>query len=219
RFLFPNLPVEMLRQRVAEGLAQAESTPVLARSARRRAVAVDMLALGMAPEAQSLLRVAAEEDPKEAAEPDSAALSGIAAALAERPEKAAGLEDPRLTGTDEIGFWRSFRQAQLQPDSPEAAASFAVNAALVLEYPAPMRDRLLPVVVSTMLHGGQVSAVTALLAHWDKLPGLELVRAMASEAAGQADAALTAYDGLAASPDRYTRARAAELALELRLRL
>ena len=217
RFQFSMLPTEMLRQRVTFGLAEAAAAPPLARGPRRRAIARDMLALGMAAEAQALLRVAAEEDPNAAAEPDTAGLAGIAALLAGRTGDADGITDPRLNGTDEIAFWRAVRLAQQNEASPEAASVFAVTGPLALGYPAAMRDKLLPTVLETMLRGGQAAVAEALLARCGEQPGLDMARAMATEAAGKVDAALAAYDALAQGADQRASARAVVRALQLRL--
>ena len=219
RFRFPDLPPEMLRQHVALGLEQSAAAAPLARGPVRQAIARDMIALGMGPEAEALLHVSAEEDPKEAASPDTAGLGAIAALLADRPAEAQALLDPRLTGSDEIAFWRGMLLAIQDDASPQAAASFAVTAPLALDYPVAMREKLLPLVIETMLRGGQSRAAQTLLARCGQEPALAMARAMADEAAGKTDAALIAYDALAGSPDQRTSARAAVHALELRLRL
>ena len=219
RFRFADLPPEMLRQRIARGLQQAAAAASLARGPLRQAIARDMIAAGLEPEAEALLRVAMQEDPKQAASADTAALAAIAALLADRPADADAIADPLLSGSDEVTFWRAVRLAAADDASPQAAAGFAATAPLALDYPPAMRDKLLPLVLETMLRGGRAEAAQALLARCGKQPGLPLARAMADEAAGKADAALQAYDALTRNADRMASAHAATRALELRLKL
>ena len=65
----------------------------------------------MAAEAQALLRVAASQDPKEAASADMTGLMAIAGILSGRLDEANGIDHAALTGTDDITFWRAVRQA------------------------------------------------------------------------------------------------------------
>lgn len=219
RFHFPHLPTAMLRQRITRRVDQAAAAAPLARGPLHLAIARDMIAAGLEPEAEALLHVAMQEDPQQAASLDTNALTAIAALLADRPQDAGAIADPRLSGSDEVTFWRAVRLAAQDDASPEAAARFAVTAPLALDYPPAMRDRLLPLAMETMLRGGQAEAAQALLARCGQQPGLALARAMAEQAAGKPDAALRAYDALAGSPDQRVSARAAVRALELRLKL
>ncbi len=218
RFVFPPMPEAALRERLAIQVASSAAAPPLSRGPRRRAAAVDMIALGMGAEAESLLKVTAEQDPQEAASATTIGLTAIAALLADRPEDAVGLTDARLTGSDEVAFWRAVRSAEIDDASPQAAASFAVTTPLALGYPAGMRDRVLPLAVETMLRGGQQEAADAVLARARDLPGLDLARAMSRDVAGDTEAALKQYDALAKSRDQLDYARASERALELRLK-
>jgi hypothetical protein len=217
RFQLPAQSTDALRQTLALGIAAAAATPAQARGPKRHAVASTMLSLGMGAEAQALLRVAAAQDPKEAESPDTAGLAAIAALLAGRPGDAGAIDDPRLSGTDEIALWRAVKQAWSDEQSPTAAATFAATGPLALLYPAGIRDRVLPLAAETMILGGEASAAKRLLALAGDIPGLGYARALLRQADGDAPGALAALDALAAGRDRHDRARAATRAVELRL--
>ncbi|HUB14111.1 MAG TPA: hypothetical protein VMB34_19330, partial [Acetobacteraceae bacterium] len=217
RFDFPALPAEQLTEQLAKHIAAAAALPPLARGPQRRAAALTMISLGMDAEAEALLQVTAGDDPREAESADVAGLTGIAALLAGRPAEAAGIDDPRLTGTDEILLWRALRVAILNPGSPQAAAALAATAPLLLTYPPAIRDKILPLAAETMVQGGATAAARELLAHAKGLPGLGLAQAMLSQASGNTGDALARYDTLAASRDAFVSARAARRAVELRL--
>src|ERR1700712_2345525 len=164
-----------------------------------------------------MLQVAAEEDPVMGQSADATGLGAIAALLADRVEEARGLDDPRLSGTDEIGLWRAVRAARVQKGSPQAAAAFAATLPLALTYPPGLRDRLMPLAVETMISGGEAAAAAAVLARRKDDPALALARAMSLQAEGNVDGALAAYEAAANSPDQRQRAVAAIAAVELRL--
>ena len=209
RFDFPNQPVPALVQRLRAAVAGAAEAPPRARTPGRAAVAQAMLALGMGAEAQSVLALAQADDP--AAGPDVAGLSAIAALLTGRVDATAGLDAPALDGTDEVALWRGVRDAVLGQDTPAARALPALMP-LALSYPAPLRDRVLPVVAETAVLAGDPGADPL-----PDLPRLGFARALQLERQGQADAALAAYDALAAGPDQLDQVRAGARATELRL--
>ncbi len=216
-FDFPPEPAPSLLHRL-QLQVQAEGTAApQARLAPREAAAQTMIALGLGPEAQSLLQLALSEEPRAASHPELSGLLGIAALLSGRPAESDGLLDPGLPRTDEMALWRAARIASLQEGSPEAAAMFASTAGLVLSYPAALRDRLLPLVAETMAAGGAPEGADALLAKLPNEPLLSLARAMRLVAKGEQPAALTMYDTLAAGRDRLVSARAATAATLLRL--
>jgi hypothetical protein len=217
RFDFAALPVEALMQRLRQQFADDAATPALARGPGRRAAAQTMISLGLGAEAQALLEVAAADDPHETDSADNAALTGMASALAHRSDEAAGLDDERLSGTDDIALWRAVRLAEQQDGSPQAAPVFAATLPLVLAYPGPLRDRLLPLVAETLVTGGETAAASALLAERKDDPALGLARGQLQEAQGDTTGALASYDALASSRDRWLYARSATRALELRL--
>ncbi len=217
RFDFPPLPTANLLHRLQAQMADEAAAPPQDRLSPRKAVAQTLLALGLGPEAQSLLHLAANEDPRAANDPDFQGLSGIAAVLSGRPTEANGLLDPGLNGSDEVSLWRAARAATLQNGSPEAAALFAATTRLILSYPKALRDRLLPLAVETMTSGGAAQAADALLAKLPDDPSLALARAMRLDAKGDAAGALTLYNALATARDRLVSARAATRAVRLRL--
>ncbi len=209
-------PATLLRQLQLEAGDQGRA-PAQSKLVPRKRAAQTMLSLGLGAEAQSLLGLAASEDPRSADDPDIAGLTGIASLLSGRPAESDGLMDPRLNGTDEIALWRAVRAAMMRPGSPEAAPVFATTVGLVLSYPAALRNRLLPLAAETMAMGGAGDAADALLKKRPDEPLLTLARAMRLEATGKTGDALTLYDALAVGRDRLASARAATRATLLRL--
>lgn len=206
-----------LVQRVAAQFAAAAAAPSGARGPRRHAAAESMLALGLAAEAAGLLRATAEQDPREAASPDTAALTAVASLLAGRPDEADGLDDHRLDGTDEIAMWRAVRLAMRDEASPAAAAVLASTAPLIAAYPRPVADRILPLAIETMLQGGELAPAIRLMDRQPDDPRLAFARALRLQAEGETARALDALDALAAGRDQFDRIRAAARAIEIRL--
>jgi hypothetical protein len=217
RFDFPALPADRLIHQLSSEIAGAAAEPLLARGPMRRAAAISMIGLGMGAEAEALLQLTAADDPRQAASADVIGLTAVAAMLAGRAAEADGIDDPRLTGTDEVVLWRALRVAMQDDASPFAAIALATTAPLLLAYPPLLRDRLLPLAVETMLRGGADAAAAALLTRAKELPGLDMALAMQAQAKGDTDAALARYDALAAGHDQLLRARAAVRAVTLRL--
>jgi hypothetical protein len=217
RFTFPDLPPDRLLRQLSKQIADAGAEPILARGPRRRAAAVTMISLGMDAEAEALLQLTAADDPRQGLSADVIGLTAVAAMLAGRPAEADGIDDPRLTGTDEVVLWRVLRTAMLDHNSPLPGIALVSSAPLLLTYPPAIRDRLLPLALETMVRSGANAAAAALLAQAKGLPGLGLARAMLAQAAGDTDGALRQYDSLAASDDQLERARASVRAVDLRL--
>ena len=182
RFDLPDQPVPALMQRLRAAMAGAAAAPPRARTPGRIAVAQAMLALGMAAEAQSVLALALADDPAAAGNPDVAGLSAIAALLTGRMEATAGLDAPALDGTDEAALWRGVRDAVRGQDTP-AVRGLPALMPLALSYPAPLRDRVLPVVAETAVLAGGAGPDTlpdTLL----NLPRLGFARALQLERRG-----------------------------------
>ncbi len=217
RFDFPAEPIPTLLRRLQNQVREDGQAPAQARLIARLAAAQTMLALGLGPEAQSLLHLAVTEDPRAASDPDLMGLTGIAALLSFRPAEASGLAAPGLDGSDEITLWRAVRTAMADETSPEAAQALSTTSALVLAYPTALRDRLLPVVAETMVAGGASNAADALLARLPDEPSLAFARATRLEQKGETTAALTLYDALATGRDRSVSAHASTRATLLRL--
>jgi tetratricopeptide (TPR) repeat protein len=217
RLNFATLQPEALLQRALGQLREAAAAPPLARGVRHHAAAENLIALGLATEAGSLLHMTAEQDPREAASPDTAALTAIAALLTGRTAEAGALLDSRLDGYDDIALWRGVRLAMLDEGSPTAAATFAATAPLAFAYPPPIRDRILPLMAETMIEGGELTPAMRLLAQRKNDPKLAYARALMEQAEGDTDQALGMLDALANGHDQFDRARAAVRAVELRL--
>jgi hypothetical protein len=217
RLDFSTMPAEALMRMMSRQMADASQAPPQAKGPKRRAVAQSMIALGMAAEAESLLNVAAEQDPRQAASVDVKGLTAIAALLAGRVADADGITDPRLTGTDDIALWRAIRQAMQDEGSPGAAAVFASTAPVALLYPKPIRDRILPLMIETMIQGGEIVPAAQLLAERKSDTNLDYARALQQQAEGNTDQALALLDTLANGHDQFDRARATVRAVELRL--
>jgi tetratricopeptide (TPR) repeat protein len=216
-FEFPRQTTEHLAERAQQqGVAAAMVAP-LKRGPPRYARAESLLGLGLGVEAQTLLKIAMRDDPREAASPTAAGLAAIAALLAGRPREAGDLADPRLTGTDEIELWRAIQTAMTDEGSPGAAAVLATTAPLLLSYPAQLRRRVLPLALETMILGGQAEAAAALLALREDDPTLAYARALLTEARGDKAGALTQFDAVANTRSQFDHARASVHATELRL--
>jgi hypothetical protein len=216
-FEFPRQSRETLtRREKQQAIAAAVSSP-LTRGPKRHAMAETMVGLGLGPEAETLLRVTMKDDPVEAASPATIGLAAIAALLAGRPAEAADLSDPRLTGTDEVALWRAIRTAMSEEGSASAASVFATSAPLLFTYPAEMRRRVLPLVLETMIAGGQAEAAAPLLALRENDPRLGYARAMLKLSQGDNEGALKLFDELANARSMLDHARATTRAIELRL--
>ncbi len=172
RFNVPHYAPDALVRQMQDAIAAAATAPPGARGPKRREAAMAMLSLGMASEAEALLRVAAAEDPREAASPDTIGLTAIAAILAGRLDEAVRINDPVLGESDEVALWRAVLQSLRDEVNPaEPAATFAVTAPLALLYPAGIRDALVPRMVETMILGGAIPAAKQLLARASDTPG------------------------------------------------
>ncbi len=216
RFDLPNLPVAALTQRLTAQIAAAAAAPPRARSRDRMAVAQSMLSLGMATEAQAVLGLIASDDPIAAADPSLTGLMAIAALLAGRSPEAAGLDDPRLDGTDDVALWRGVRDA-MREINVDAGRGLARLLPLASAYPAALRNRLRPMVIEAAVMTGQAASIAAALAQPDD-PTLDFARALQHERDGDMAGALLAFDALAAGRDQLTQVRAGVRAAELRLR-
>ena len=211
-------PTEMLLERLGHQVAAAGLAAPLARGPLRLAAAATMISLGLGAEAQAMVQLASTDDPTLGEGADAAGLGAIAALLAGRITEADGIEDPRLTGSDEVTLWRAVRAADLAHGSPRAATGFATAVPLIDVYPAALRRRLLPLAFETMIEGGQTTAAAQQMARQTPGdPNLALADGMLREANGDTDGALAIYARLAAGSDQLIHARAAVRAVELRL--
>ena len=218
RFDFPDRATPELVRRADALLADAALAPPRSRLAPRLAAAQALIALGLGPEAQALLLVAATDDPQAAGRPELAALSAIGGLLAGRGDADHALDDARLSGSDEIAFWRALAAAQRPDGAAIAAPVFAATLPLLLSYPPALRSRLLAQVAGTLVQGGELAAAERLLAAQSGNRSLVYARGLLEEARGAVDAALSDFDDLAGGSDRRLSARAADEAVALRLR-
>jgi tetratricopeptide (TPR) repeat protein len=213
----PDLRTETLHSRLQRQFMEAGATPPLSRGLLHQEAAETLLALGYAAEAQSLLQTLAEQDPQLVASKTTEELTGVSSILAGRPNEAEALDDPKLNGNDEIDFWRAVRQAMGDEGSPAAAAVFAGTAPMLMLYPKPVTERVLPLVVETMLLGGEIASGARMLETRPNDPRLDYARALRKQVDGDTDGALGMLDVLAKGRDQFDSFRAAVHAIELRL--
>lgn len=214
-FDLPNATTADLQARQREQQVAVAEAPPLQRAPLRRALAQTLLSLGLSQEAQAVARLAMQEDPRAAADPAFAALAAAAAALADRPDEATGLADPRLAPSDELALWRAVLAARR--GEPSAAAGFAASLPLLLGYPEGLRARITPIAALALAEAGEAAPLLALTATAPESPALDLARGRLAEAEGRIADALAAYDTAAAGRDRLVRARALRRGIELRL--
>jgi hypothetical protein len=217
-FDIPNGSAADLAKELDQRIRAASSAHALARSEPRLRVAEAMLALGMDVEAQSVLDVATSEDPALLDAPRAIGLRAVASVLAGRFDAAGPLADPRLNGSTEIELWRGFLQAANDDATAADARRLADGLPLVLAYPQTLRDRLLPLTLETMERNGQGAAAQAALRSFPDDRALDFARGLASEADGQTQAALQAYDRVGNGSDRLQAYKARVQATELRIK-
>ena len=210
-------PAELIGRLQSQIAAAARGGP-LGRTAGRLAAAQTMVALGLGPEAQSLLRAAAATDPEAASGDLMLALGAASAVLTGRPDEAAALDDPRFAGNGEALLWRGVRDSMRDPASTSAAVVFASAGPLVASYPDSLRRRLQPRMAETMALGGQGVAADALVMEAGPgNPSFALARALRKGAEGDVDGALTGFDSVIAGHDLRQRARAMVLRTDFAL--
>jgi hypothetical protein len=218
RFDIPDDSVPNLLRRLQAQTQEQAQAPPQSRLVPRKQAAATMLALGLGPEAQAVLRLATTDDPRAADDPEVNGLAAIAALISGRLTEADGIDAPGLGASDEVTLWRAVRSAMQDENSAAAAQSFAATAGLILGYPAALRNRLLPLAAETMINGGAVKAADGLLSMLSNEPALAFARALRAEQGQDTATALTLFDALAGSRDRLTSARAQVRAALLRLR-
>ncbi len=216
-----NIPVDTVQRLYAmlnERIVVAGRAAALARAEPRLRVAEAMVALGLGVEAQSVLDVAAAADPSFAAHPQAIGLGGVAALLAHRPDRTGALSDASLNGSQEIELWRALLQVEHDDVAASDARSLASGLPILLAYPQPLRDRLLPSALEAMAIYGQAAAAAVALNGMRGDRQLDLARGMALEMGGHAPEALAAYADVAGRADRLPRYKAVVRAAELRLK-
>ncbi|WP_372618657.1 hypothetical protein [Falsiroseomonas sp.] len=213
-FDLPDEPVAALVRRERNAALAVAGAQPLARGLPRLRHAEALLALGLGPEAQTMMALAMREDPRLAQDPRAHALHGAAALLAGRPDEAEGLLHRRLPENDEITLWRGLLAAARGEDG---AARIAAALPLLRVWPSPLRNRLGPLAAEALAEGGEAAAAERLLAGREEEPGFALARAMLLEAREETAAAIEAYQAVARGRDRRARAVAMRRGVELRL--
>ncbi len=219
-FDFPRLPLEALLRRLQAMQAAAANAPPQERVARRLEVTQALLALGMGAEAEALLDFTTADAGRASPTSEIAGLRTAASLLAGRFDDADGPANAAEGDTDEGALWHGLLMAS-KGMSPRAAASLiAATYPILLAYPAPLRDRLLPLAVETLLQGGQMAAARGLVAGEPASPRLDVARAtmMLSEAReNDATAAIQILDRVSRTGDQFARSSALGASVELRL--
>ncbi|MCQ4163041.1 hypothetical protein NON00_24400 [Roseomonas sp. GC11] len=209
-------PAALLEQRRATLAALIAAAPQ-ERGGLRLDLAQILLALGLGAEAQALVQLTLEEDPRLAGEPRALLLGAAAALLAGRVEEAlAPLDDPRLPATGEPRLWRALARLEAAgEEAPEPAVLADLDrlAPLLLRYPPTLRDRLLPRAARALVEGGALRDAAALLEEAGQAgapvtPPYAFARARLAEARGDLPIALASYEKLAEGRDRDIRDRA-----------
>lgn len=220
-FDLPDDSASALLRRYQAQLVESAGAPVGTRLPDRQAVAQTMLALGLGPEAQGVLQVAATDDPRALSDPAIQALYAAAALIAGRLDLTSALATVVPDETDEHRLWRALRSAAMVPDGttpdPTTTHDIAAGADLLLSYPPTLQRILLPLAAETLVRGGALADADRLCTAAPDDRRLDFARAAALQAHGQIDAALAAYDRLTGQNDRSLRADAAVAALRLRL--
>ncbi|MGI4794528.1 MAG: hypothetical protein ACRYG8_10710, partial [Janthinobacterium lividum] len=209
RFNLPVAPADVLVRQLSAQIASAAAAPPRSRGPERVAAARTMLALGMSAESEALLNLAATDDPVIARDPNTAALTGVAAVLAGRPAEATGLDNPALPTGGDIALWRGLRDLANGKPAPALAGAWP----LLTAYPESIKRQIAsPVLEAAAENGAEVPEKEM------EGPDLALARALKLAHDGQVEPALTAFDAIKSSKDERASVRAAIAAAELRLR-
>lgn len=214
-FDLPTAPTAILQDRLRDQQAAIANVGPLARGPLRREALETLLALGMPQEAQAMAGLALQEDPRVRGDVRLLLGQGVAALLGGRVADARAIEDRRLPATDETALWRGLLAAA-RGEMEAAAAGIVPAMPLLMVYPEPMRQRLLPLVADALAEADPRAAQRLLAAVPDDA-AFGYARARVAEAEGRAEDALTRYDAVAQGADRLRRARALRRATELRL--
>ncbi|WP_375408980.1 hypothetical protein [uncultured Methylobacterium sp.] len=204
-----------VRELLAEQLQAAAAAPRPGRGPLRLALARSLLANRLEPEALGVLTAAAAEDPVLAGQRDVALLTGIAQARMDRDAEAR-----RVLGTEslkrdpEARLWTAFLDTKAGR-WPEADAAFRAAMGVLDRYPDDLQALLRASAAEAAVETGdwetasrQITTATARAAERLIQDRLALLRARVDEVTGQTEAAFTAYERLAGSPERPIAAEA-----------
>ena len=212
----PSAGAATLQERLRTASANIAAAGPLGRSGARRDAAETLLALGMPQEAQAMAGLALQEDPRAGADARLVMVQAAAALLAGREAEARQLENPQMPSTDETTLWRGFLAAA-RGDHAVAGPAIAASLPLLLSYPRPLAQRLIPIAMESLAISGELTAATRLGETDPDNPTLNLARGMIAEGDGRIDDALAAYRLAMQGRDRLRRARAIRRSVELRL--
>ncbi|MCA3277809.1 MAG: hypothetical protein ING10_00915, partial [Roseomonas sp.] len=205
-----------LMERLRTASANIAAAGPLGRSEARRHAAETLLALGMPQEAQAMATLALQEDPRAGADARLVMVQAAAALVAGREAEARQLENPQMPSTDETTLWRGFLAAA-RGDHAVAGPAIAASLPLLMSYPRPLSQRLIPIAMESLAAAGELTAANRLAEAEPDNPSLHLARGMMAEADGRIEDALAAYGQAMWGRDRLRRARAIRRSVELRL--
>lgn len=208
-----DLPPEKLRERLHDAfLAAADSDPAQ-RFEKRLEEAKAAFSAGSGTEARGILTVALEDDPEEANRPGVLFLLAASELVAGNKEGASLLEGPWPDSQKRaVQLWRGLYLAAEGGHEAEAAHLLAMDVDRLKNYPAPLRDMLLPGVAEEIARYGTQDDVESL----ENLPSgsaYQLVDAFRKLRSGQREQAYTLFSKLSEDRDPIV----AEKALEERL--
>jgi hypothetical protein len=210
----PNGTTAMLRDRMLFDLQAAATLPPLGRLGAQIALASDMLALGLGPEANGVLDTAVLENPAAEDNGKIAEMRAVAGVVAQKynPDD---FSAPGIVGGGETAFWQAAGLAERGKTAQ--ANALAANLALFESYPTALRNSVNAQVAEAMVDAGQLEAAQQLVDSDPGNPNLDLARAKLLERQGNAKPALAAYQALARSADTRVSAIAVNRAVELQL--
>ena len=212
----PSANAATLLERLRTASSNIAAAGPLGRSEARRDAAETLLALGMAQEAQAMATVALQEDPRAGADARLVMVQAAAALVAGREAEARQLESTQMPSSDETTLWRGFLAAA-RGDHAVAGPAIAASLPLLLSYPRPLAQRLIPIALENLAAAGELTAANRLGDSDPDNPSLHFARGMIAEADGRIEDALTAYRQAIEGRDRLRRARAIRRSVELRL--
>jgi len=212
----PAAATATLQERLRTANANIAAAGPLGRSEARRDAAETLLALGMPQEAQAMAGLALQEDPRAGADARLGMVQAAAALVAGREAEARQLENPQMPATDETTLWRGLLAAA-RGDHAVAGPAIAAGLPLLLSYPRPLAQKLMPIAMESLAIAGELTAAARLGETDPDNPSLVFARGMIAESDGRIDDALAAYRQAIQGRDRLRRARAIRRSVELRL--
>jgi hypothetical protein len=211
----PNGDTAALRGRMLSDLHAAATAAPLGRLTPQIALASDMIALGLGPEAKGVLRTAVLENPAAQDNGRVAGLAAVAGVLA-RKYNPADFTAPGIVAGSELDFWKAVGQIQ-QGDTVQAAPALAANLAIFEAYPATLRAGAGAELAEALVDANQLQAAQNLVDAEPANPAFDLARAKLLERQGNKAVALKAYLRLARNRDMRVSALAQDRATELQL--